>query len=99
MQFGLKFRFKHISKKKSTLAFKKKGKKSHTPLMRFKIIATVALSAGCNMGPITVPGFIETKSMPFSLENFHAASSAKTFEMLYHFCTTRKENQNLLQIC
>uniref|UniRef100_A0A7C9AQF5 Uncharacterized protein n=1 Tax=Opuntia streptacantha TaxID=393608 RepID=A0A7C9AQF5_OPUST len=53
--------------------------------MRFKIIATVALSAGCNMGPITVPGFIETKSMPFSLENFHAASSAKTFEMLYHF--------------
>jgi len=66
--------------------------KRYTPFMRFKIKATVSLRVGCNMGPITMPGFIETMSMSLDLQNLQAASSAKIFEMIYHFCTNTNKS-------
>lgn len=46
----------------------------------FKTISTERLRVGCKRGPMTNPGFIATKSIPFSCENFQATSSAKIFE-------------------
>jgi len=65
--------------------------RGHTPLISFNNTATLAFSVGCNMGPITLPGFKATMSIPFSLENRQAASSAKVFETAYHICHSTKQ--------
>lgn len=40
----------------------------------------VRFIVGCNIGLTTTTTFIDTMSMPFSLVNFPAASSAKVFD-------------------
>ena len=54
------------------------------PLIRYLIISALVLSVGCSNGPMTIPGFIVTKSIPLSFENFHAACSASVFDKTYH---------------
>ncbi|GLT67567.1 hypothetical protein SLA2020_398640 [Shorea laevis] len=49
----------------------------------FETLSTEKLIVGCKIGPITAPGFNTTQSIPFSVANLQAASSAYVLERLY----------------
>ena len=50
------------------------------PFTSFRNPSMLKVGVCCMTGPITKPGFIATKSKPYSSANFQAASSAKVFE-------------------
>ena len=52
--------------------------------MKFRTSSALRLRVGYMRGLITHLGFIMTMSIPFSFENFQAASLAYVFESTYH---------------
>lgn len=64
------------------------------PLIMAKTISKVLVGCGASRGPITKDGLTTTRSIPFSLANFHASCSPKVFAYAYQSCELEKSTKD-----